>query len=129
MEGSALTRLIRCDMKGELSDYSIRFAIRVVAYYNWLVNERKEYVMSRQILRSGTSIGANIHEAEYAASKAVFRNKLKIAAKEANETEYWLIVLESTGYFDASFDDLKPLLKSMIKMLTAALRSLDSQSG
>lgn len=116
-------------MKGELSDYSIRFAIRVVAFYNWLVNERKEYVMARQILRSGTSIGANIHEAEYAASKADFRNKLKIAAKEANETEYWLIVLESTGYFDASFDDLKALLKSIIKMLTAALRSLDSQGG
>ena len=116
-------------MKGELSDYSIRFAIRVVAYYSWLVNERKEYVMARQILRSGTSIGANIHEAEYAASKADFKNKLKIAAKEANETEYWLIVLESTGYFDASFDDLKALLKSIIKMLTAALRSLDSQSS
>lgn len=114
-------------MKGELSDYSIRFAIRVVSYYNWLVNERKEYVMARQVLRSGTSIGANIHEAEYAASKADFRNKLKIAAKEANETEYWMIVLENTGYFDASFDDLKDLLKSIIKMLTAALRSLDSQ--
>jgi four helix bundle protein len=62
-------------------------------------------------------------------AKRNFRNKLKIAAKEANETEYWLIVLESTGYFDTSFDDLKVLLKSIIKMLTAALRSLDSQSG
>ena len=116
-------------MKGKLSDYSIRFAIRVVAFFFFFFNEQKEYVMSRQILRSGTSIGANIHEAEYAASKADFRNKLKIAAKEANETEYWLIVLENTGYFDASFDDLKVLLKSIIKMLTAALRSLDSHNS
>lgn len=113
-------------MKGELSDYSIRFAIRVVTYYKWLVSEKKEYVMSRQILRSGTSIGANIHESEYASSRADFKNKLKIAAKEANETEYWLIVLESTGYFDPAFDDLKTLLKSIIRMLTSALRSLDN---
>lgn len=111
-------------MKGELSRYSIRFAIRVVDYYKWLVNEKHEYVMSRQILRSGTSIGANIHEAEYGASKADFRNKLKIALKEANETEYWLIVLESTGYFDPTFNDLKTTLKSIIKMLISALNSL-----
>ena len=80
--------------------------------------------MSRQILRSGTSIGANIHEAEYGASKADFRNKLKIALKEANETEYWIIVLESTGYFDTAFDDMKAILKSIIKMLISALNSL-----
>ena len=81
--------------------------------------------MSRQILRSGTSIGANIHEAEYGASRADFRNKLKIAAKEANETEYWLIILKNTGYYESSFDDLKATLKSIIRMLTAALNTLD----
>ena len=80
--------------------------------------------MSKQILRSGTSIGANIHEAEYGASKADFRNKLKIALKEANETEYWLIVLESTDYFDPAFNDMKATLKSIIKMLISALNSL-----
>lgn len=80
--------------------------------------------MSRQILRSGTSIGANIHEAEYGASKADFKNKLKIALKEANETEYWLIVLESTGYFDFAFDDMKAMLRSIIKMLISALNTL-----
>ena len=113
-------------MKGELADYSIRFAIRVIAYYNykWLVDEKKEYVMARQILRSGTSIGANIHESEYAVSRADFKNKLRIAAKEANETEYWLIVLEKTGFFDESFSDLKTLLKSIIKMLTSAMNTL-----
>ena len=111
-------------MKGELSQYSIRFAIRIVEYYKWLANVKHEYVMSRQILRSGTSIGANIHEAEYGASKADFRNKLKNALKEANETEYWLIVLESTGYFDPAFNDMKAILKSIIKMLISALNSL-----
>ena len=80
--------------------------------------------MSRQILRSGTSIGANIHEAEYGASRKDFKNKLQIAAKEANETEYWLIVLESTGYYDPAFNDMKALLKSIIRMLTSAINSL-----
>ena len=123
MEGSALTRFYK-DMKGELADYSIRFAIRIVNYYNWLVSEKKEYVMSRQILRSGTSIGANIHESNFAAGRKDFRNKLRIAAKEASETEYWLIVLEKTGYFDQSFLDLKSMLSSIIKMLTATLKNL-----
>ncbi len=112
-------------MKGELSQYSVRFAIRVVEYYKWLTTEKHEYVMARQILRSGTSIGANIHEAEYGASRADFKNKLKIALKEANETEYWLIVLESTGFFDPAFNDMKAILKSIIKMLISALNSLD----
>ena len=96
-------------MKGELAQLSIDFAIRIVEYYKWLVAEKKEYVMSKQILRSGTSIGANVHEAKYAASRPDFRSKLKIAAEEANETQYWLIVLERTGYFDSSFDDLKKI--------------------
>ena len=112
-------------MKGELADYSIRFAIRVVNYYKWLTEEKREYVMARQILRSGTSIGANIHESNFAASRNDFRNKLRIAAKEASETEYWLIVLEKTGFFDKSFLDLKSTLTSIIKMLTATLNSLD----
>lgn len=83
--------------------------------------------MSRQVLRSGTSIGANIHESEFAVSRADFRNKLRIAAKEAGETDYWLIVLEQTGYYDKAFDDLKPLLTSIIKMLTSALNSLGDE--
>ena len=83
--------------------------------------------MSRQILRSGTSIGANIHESEYAISRADFKNKLRIAAKEANETEYWLIILSNTGYFDPAFNDLKVLLKSIIKMLTSSLNTLGDE--
>lgn len=83
----------------ELVKYSIDLAIDVVEYYKWLVDIKKEFVMSKQILRSGTSVGANIHEAQYAVSKADFISKMQIALKEASETEYWLIVLEKNRVF------------------------------
>ena len=76
-------------------------------------------------MRSGTSIGANIHEAEFAASTADFKNKLRIAAKEAGETDYWLIVLQKTGYYRNDFSDLKPRVESLLRMLTATLKKLD----
>ena len=81
-----------------VKDKSLEFAVRIVNLYKFLVNEQKEFVMSKQILRSGTSIGANIREAEQAQSRADFINKLNIALKEANETEYWLELLISTEY-------------------------------
>ena len=68
-----------------VKDKSLEFAVRIVNLYKFLVNEQKEFVMSKQILRSGTSIGANIREAEQAQSRADFINKLNIALKEANE--------------------------------------------
>ena len=116
-------------MKGELADYSIRFSIRIVDYYKWLTEVKHEYVMARQILRSGTSIGANIHESNFAASRSDFKNKLRIAAKEASETEYWLLVLEKTGYFDKGFADLKSMLTSIIKMLTATIKKLNDDDN
>ena len=79
-----------------VKDKSLEFAVRIVNLYKFLVNEQKEFVMSKQILRSGTSIGANIREAEQAQSRADFINKLNIALKEANETEYWLELLIRT---------------------------------
>ena len=82
----------------KLKDKSLEFAVRIVNLYKFLVNEQKEFVMSKQILRSGTSIGANIREAEQAQSRADFINKLNIALKEANETEYWLELLIRTEY-------------------------------
>lgn len=126
MAGSARTRLIFFDMKGELAKQSIDFSIRIVRYYEWLITQKREYVMSRQILRSGTSIGANIHEAEFAASTADFINKLRIAAKEAGETDYWLVVLQKTGYYINDFSDLKPRVESLLRMLTATLKKLDN---
>lgn len=77
---------------------SLEFAVRIVNLYKFLANEQKEFVISKQILRSGTSIGANIREAEQAQSRADFINKLNIALKEANETEYWLELLIRTEY-------------------------------
>ena len=79
--------------------------------------------MARQLVRSGTSIGANIHEAYYAASKADFINKLQIALKETSETEYWLIVLQRTNYFDSQFDDVRFLCQSLKRMLISAINT------
>lgn len=109
--------------ESELSRFSIDLAIEMVDYYKWLTTEMREYVMSKQILRSGTSIGANIHEALFAVSKADFIAKMHIALKEASETEYWLIVLENTGYFPANFNNIKDKLNSLKRMLIATLNT------
>ena len=79
-------------------DKALSYAVRIVNLYKYLVDEKKEYVMSKQLLRSGTSIGANIGETISAESSADFVHKLSIAQKEANETIYWLALLEKTGY-------------------------------
>ncbi len=110
-------------MKSELAEYSIDLSLKIVSYYRWLVDNRNEYVMSKQILRSGTSIGANIHEAIYAVSRADFINKMQIAAKEASETDYWLLVLERSGYYDKEFEDIKKVLVSVRRMLTSTLNT------
>ena len=119
--------ICRIDMKSELADYSIDLSLRIVAYYQWLVENKHEFVMSKQILRSGTSVGANIHEALYAASRADFINKMQISAKEASETDYWLLILERSGYMDSSFRDIKQLLTSVRRMLTSTLNTAKNQ--
>ncbi|MCD6365919.1 MAG: four helix bundle protein, partial [Bacteroidales bacterium] len=85
-------------MSNILKDKSFKFSIRIVKLAQLLNSEKKEYVLSKQILRSGTSIGAMVREGEYAESKADFIHKLTIALKEANETQYWLDVLYETQY-------------------------------
>lgn len=85
-------------MKSPLRDKSYEFAIKIVRLTKDLQMQKKEFVMSRQLLRSGTGIGALIREAEFGRSKADFSNKLNIALKEANETEYWLELLKDKGY-------------------------------
>lgn len=77
--------------EGEIKRQSIEFSIDLVEYYKWLVYQKNEYVISKQLLRSGTSIGANVHEGQYAISKADFISKYYISLKEASETKYWLI--------------------------------------
>ena len=83
-----------------LIDKSIEFGARIVKLHRYLAEEKHENVLSRQILRSGTSIGANINEAQYGNSKADFIAKLHIALKETAETEYWLHILEKSEYLD-----------------------------
>ena len=83
-----------------LIEKSIDFGARIVKLHRYLVKEKHETVLSKQILRSGTSIGANINEAQYGSSKADFIAKLHIALKETAETEYWLHILKKSDYLD-----------------------------
>ncbi len=79
-------------------DKSYSFAIRIVKLYKYLAGEHEEYILSKQLLRSGTAIGALVREAKFAQSRADFINKMSIALKEANETSYWLDLLYDTNY-------------------------------
>jgi four helix bundle protein len=81
-----------------LKDKSYAFAIRIVMLSQFLQTEKKEFVISKQILRCGTAVGALIREGEYGQSRADFTNKMSIALKEANEPAYWLSILKDTGY-------------------------------
>lgn len=100
------------------------FTLRIIKLYKYLGIERKEYVLSKQILRSGTSVGANIKEAIYAQSKPDFYSKLHIAYKEANETEYWLELLFESDYINENqFISLNTDNKEIIKLLTAILKT------
>ena len=101
------------------------FAIRIINCYNNLVGERHEQVMSKQLLRCGTSIGANTRESKNAQSRMDFLSKLNIALKEADETEYWLDLLHETKYLDdKQYTSLNNDCVELIKMLTASIRKL-----
>ncbi|MDE1191126.1 MAG: four helix bundle protein [Arachidicoccus sp.] len=92
--------------------------------------EKREYVLSKQLLRSGTSIGANIREAEQAQSKIDFIHKLSIALKEANETEYWLELLNQSGYLEQKlFESLYIDCKEMLKLLTSIIKTSKQNNG
>ena len=104
---------------------SYDFAIRVVKLAQYLQNERKEFVLSKQVLRSGTAVGALIREAEYGQSKTDFIHKLTISLKEANETEYWINILKDTGYieynlYESILNDCKELLRLLIASIKTA---------
>ena len=81
-----------------IANLSMDFALRIVNLYKYLCNDKQEYVMSKQLLRCGTSIGSNIAESEHAQSKADFLSKLYISLKEANEKKYWLILITIAEY-------------------------------
>ena len=101
-----------------LLDKTISFSIRIVKCYNYLQDEKKEFVMSKQLLRSGTSIGANVHEAIFAQSRADFVSKMNIALKEANETSYWLLILSKTAYLESNvYISLRQDIDEIIRIL------------
>lgn len=110
--------------KSILKDKSYDFAIRVVKLSQFLQSEKKEFVLSRQVLRSGTAVGALIREAEFGQSKREFVNKMSISLKEANETEYWLCLLKDTGYMDEKlFISMQSDCKELIAMLVASVKT------
>ena len=119
-------------MRGEnlVKDKSFAFAIRVVRLYKILCEERKEYVLSKQVLRSGTAIGALVRESEHAQSAADFINKLSIALKEANETEYWLMLLHEADYLtEVEYDSIIKDCKELLRLLISIIKKTKENNG
>ena len=101
------------------------FAIRIIGCYRFLTEQKGEYVISKQLLRCGTSIGANTRESKNAQSRMDFLNKLNIALKEADETEYWLDLLHATNYIDdKQYDSINSDCAELIKLLTSIIKKL-----
>ena len=110
-------------MDNVVADKSKSFAIRIIKFYKYLCDEKKEFVLSKQILRSGTSIGANIRESKNAQSKADFISKMNIALKEADETAYWMELLWESEIIEKSqVIDLYELNTELIKLLTTIIK-------
>ncbi len=107
-----------------VKDKSFAFAVRIVKLYQFLVKDKKEYVLSKQLLKSGTSVGAMVREAEHAESKADFKHKMAIAQKEINETLYWLELLPKTSYLsNEQFESINTDAVEIIKLITSIIKS------
>ncbi|MDY0320139.1 MAG: four helix bundle protein [Arcobacteraceae bacterium] len=105
---------------------SFDFAIRIVKLYKYLSNDKKEFILSKQLLRSGTSIGANINEAQAGQSKADFISKMSIASKEARETKYWIDLLIKTDYLNIKESYVESLvtdINEIINIITKIVKS------
>ena len=113
-------------------DKSFNFAVRIVKLFKYLSNEKKEYILSKQLLRCGTSIGANINEAQAAQSKKDFISKMSISSKEARESKYWIDLLISTNYLKEEDKHVQSLLndtEEIIKLLTTIIKSSEGNSN
>lgn len=111
-----------------LRDKSKTFALRIIRLYNYLKETKNEYILSKQMLRCGTSIGANIAEGQYGQSEADFISKLSIAQKECSETIYWLELLyESNLLEEAQFNSINYDAIELIKLLTSSLKTMKSK--
>jgi len=111
-----------------LQNKSYAFAIRIVKLSQYMQTERKEFVLSKQVLRSGTAIGALIREAEFAQSRADFTHKMSIALKEANECDYWLSIIKDTSYIKENlYESLYADCGELISMLVSTVKSTKKQ--
>ena len=109
-------------MDSVIEEKSFHFAVRIVKLNQYLRTKKKEYILSKQLLRSGTSIGANVAESQQAQSRADFISKLEIALKETTETKYWLRLMKETGYlseseFESIFSDCAELEKILVRII------------
>ena len=105
-------------------DKSKEFALSIISLYKYLCTVKKEYIISKQLLRSGTSIGANAKEASLAQSKRDFIAKLSISLKEAGETEYWIELLHKSDYIDKNiFDNYFVMIDEIIRIITTILKT------
>ena len=117
-------------MNNVIQTKSYAFAIRIVNAYKFLTNDQKEYVLSKQMLRSGTAIGALVAEAHHAQSSADFLNKMNVALKEANETFYWLSLLRDTDYLSEQiYKSISIDCKELIALLVSIVKSVKSSLG
>jgi len=108
-----------------LKNKSKAFALRVIRLYKYLCDEKKEYILSKQLMRSGTSIGANIAEAFYGQSEADFISKLSIAQKETGETMYWLELLHESDFLKYNeYDSIYNDAEELIKLLTSSIKTV-----
>jgi len=111
-------------MKNILKDKSYQFAIRIVKLTKYLQEEKNEFILSKQVLRSGTAIGALVAESEFAQSKLDFISKLHIALKEANETNYWIDLLKDSEYLnDKMYKSIQPEIKELISILVTSIKT------
>jgi len=111
-----------------IKDKSFDFALRIINLYKYLSEEKKEYVLSKQLLRSGTSVGANIRESEHAESKNDFIHKLSISLKEANESHYWIELLYKSDYikekeYISISNDINEILKILISIIKTSKKN------
>ena len=115
-------------MESVLKTKSYAFAIRIVRLTQYLHTEKTEYILSKQVIRSGTAIGALLREAEFGESTNDFIHKITIALKEANETEYWLSLLHDTDYIENKlFMSLQSDCKELIAMLVSSVKTLKTK--
>lgn len=110
--------------KSIVFDKSYDFSLSIIQLYKGIISEQKEFVLSKQVLRSGTAIGALLKEAEHAQSRADFLHKNNIALKEANETVYWLMLLKDSEYISiAEFDRVFPRAEELLKILISIVKT------